>query len=149
VDWSANSRLLLVDAVSWTYESDSGSQYNPLIYDISSGLFQQPPIYSALKKYFKSECDFEIRSQGFSPDNGLVFILKPALPDPNAPHETPCVKHSELFLYNPIDKSIHQLPSNYRVHRSGSMSAATRPGAPLNTVFPDWEDGLFHPTSGR
>ena len=126
VDWSADDRLLLVDAISWTYESDSGSQYNPLIYDVSSGLFQQPPIQSALKKYFKNECDFEIRSEGFSPGNGLVIRLKPALPDPNDPDEASCVKHPGLFLYNGTDNSIHQLPTSYKIHRNGSMSTPAR-----------------------
>lgn len=121
VDWSKDGSLLLTEAVSWTYESDSGKDYNAFIYDVSTGLFQQPPVYPLFKEFFKKECEFQVKTEGFDVSSNVILKVSLHCQIPMLQNQISCVKTPTLFLYDMRKNSIQELPSNYKIQHYGKF----------------------------
>jgi len=80
VDWSSDSRRLLVELADWHYEQP-GISRNILIYDTRYTTFQQPELIPALAKAYAHDCSFNIRVAGFNPAGKIVLEADPLSPE--------------------------------------------------------------------
>lgn len=123
VDWSKDNSLLLTESVSWTYDSDSGSEYHPFLYDVPKHRFEQPPVYAVLRKqFFKRidglECELDIRSKGFDPENNLVLSAEIKPPGYNG-YAGACHHLPKTILYKLRTNTAIELPLKYQPSHYG------------------------------
>ena len=134
VDWSNDGRFLLADLVLWVYESDALLMRVPIIYDVTKGEFMRPDVYHFLDEYYKTSffkekpdpsaprCEFELRSEGFSPDgNIIVSASRPA--DDSSFEQEFCLDKKQTFLFELGTNKINRLPPNYKVQHYGTWDS--------------------------
>jgi hypothetical protein len=128
VDWSADGRFLLADLVLWVYESDALLMRAPIIYDVTKSEFMRPDVYHFFDEYYKTSffqekpepsaprCEFELRSEGFSPDGNIIVSASRPQDDPSFEQEF-CLDKKQTFLFDLRTNKINLLPSNYKVQQ--------------------------------
>ena len=137
VDWSRDGRLLLANLVIWRYETDGGIRRLPVIYDIRENKFTQPDIYHFFDQSYKTDayeekkdptsthCDYELLTEGFSPEGDLVLSATRPPPYPDGDEPAFCFDRKQMFLFELAANKITRLPSNYKVrHYSTSRPLA-------------------------
>lgn len=146
VDWSRDGRLLLADLVLWVYESDALVMRVPIIYDVTKGEFIRPDVYHFFDEYYKTSffkekseptaprCEFELRSEGFSPDSSIIVSASRPPDDPSFEQEF-CLDKKQTFLFDLGANKINRLPLNFKVSHYGTWDSR----AVLNSI-PTKED---------
>jgi hypothetical protein len=100
LDWSPNGNQLLAEVTSWTYESDSGFGYLPLIYNSSSNSARElEAMDKTLTRFFGANCDFQDNVRGWRNDEQLLVRVSPPLTT-EEDEEYFCVKRPRLFAYD-------------------------------------------------
>lgn len=131
VDWSSDGGFLLADLVLWEYESDSGFMRVPIIYDVRKSAFIRPDVDHFFGEYYridasKENCEFELLTEGFSPDGNLIFSA--ARPPLNPTYEQVfCLDEKQTFLFELGTNKITRLPSNYKAQHYGTWSSGGFP----------------------
>ena len=124
--------MLLVNLVTWRYETDARVLRLPVIYDIREDKIAQPDLYHLFDQYYKTDayegkedpglthCDYELLTQGFSPEGNL--ILSATRPPPYVDGDEPvfCFDQNQMFMLELRTNEITRLPSNYKVQHYGS-----------------------------
>ena len=138
VDWSRDGRFLLADLVLWVYESDAILMRVPIIYDVTKSEFMRPDVYHFFDEYYKTSffkqkpdpsarwCEFELRSEGFSPDGNIIVSASRPPDDPSFEQEF-CLDKKQTFLFDLGTNKIKQLPSNYKAQHYGTWSSGGVP----------------------
>jgi hypothetical protein len=116
IDWSSDSRYLLVEWQRSSYESE-WSGHNVLLFDAKTRRFLRPDIYRALSEYFSRDCWALASAEGFTLDNRVVVG---AFPDQYEP-ESSCVQDTHVFLFDPREETLKPLPKDYSVQRYGTV----------------------------
>lgn len=80
LDWSSDSRRLLVELAGWQYEQP-GATHNVLLYDTRNGTFQQPDLARSLAKAYGHECSLDFRVLGFNVKGTIVLEAHPLSPE--------------------------------------------------------------------
>lgn len=80
VDWSKDSRYLLLELAQWQYESP-GVTRSPMVYDTQWKVFQQPEMTHVLDKHFGMQCEADVRVLGFLPESKIALETKPLAPE--------------------------------------------------------------------
>ena len=80
LDWSADSRRLLVELAEWQNEQPGVSR-GVLIYDSKNGTFQQPEMAHILAKTYSRDCSLNLRVMGFSAQGAIVLEGQPLSPE--------------------------------------------------------------------
>ena len=120
VDWSPDGHLLLTEATTWTYESDSGITYTPLLYDTTTNSFLQPELNQALTKRLSDKsCGFDIRAKGFANQDNLVLKAEKR---PGDDDEGNCRELPKLIRYEMKSGKLQELPGDYQIHRFGKFA---------------------------
>ena len=99
VGWSPDGTKLLAEVTSWKYETDSGFEYTPLIYDVSTNSAKEiPALEKSLLLYFGSNCEFEHSVRGWVTDQQIrVRISRTQESEEYEQHF--CVDGPKLFVY--------------------------------------------------
>jgi hypothetical protein len=131
VDWSSDGRFLLADMVLWEYESDALVMRVPIIYDVTKSEFIRPDVYHFFDEYYKTSffkekpepsaprCEFELRTEGFSPDGNIIVSASRPPDDPSFVQEF-CLDKKQTFLFELGTNKITRLPSNYKLQHYGT-----------------------------
>jgi len=134
VDWSKDGRFLLADLVLWVYESDAILMRVPIIYDVTKSEFIRPDVYHFFDEYYKTSffkekpepsaprCEFELRSEGFSPDGNIIVSASRPPDDPSFEQEF-CLDKKQTFLFELGTNKINRLSANYKVQRYGTSES--------------------------
>src|SRR5690349_6784297 len=80
VDWSEDSRAVLLELAQWQYESP-GITRSPMVYDTASIVFQQPDMAHVLDKHFGMECASDVHVLGFLPERKIAIETRPLTPE--------------------------------------------------------------------
>lgn len=138
VDWSRDGKFLLTDLVFWEYESDALLTRVPTIYDVTKNKFMRPDVYHFFDEYYKTDffeekseptgthCEFELRAEGFSPDDDIILSASRPPEDPSF-EQVFCLDQKQMFLYNLDTNNIKPLPSSFKPQRYGSWESVGIP----------------------
>ncbi len=136
VDWSKDGRLLLANLVIWRYETDGRIRRLPVIYDIGENKITQPDLYHFFDQYYKTDayeekedpgsthCDYELLTEGFSPEGNLILSATRPPPYPDGDEPVFCFDEKQTFLFELAANKITRRASNYKVQHYGTWSLA-------------------------
>ncbi len=80
VDWSQDSRELLLQLAQWQYDSP-GVARSPVVYDTLWTYFQQPEMAQVFGKHFGMDCGADVHVLGFLPEGKIAIETKPLTPE--------------------------------------------------------------------
>jgi|SRR5580692_2122840 hypothetical protein len=100
LDWSPDGGQLLGEVTFWTYESDAGYGYIPVVYNASTDSAREvPAVDKALIRLFGSGCGFEDHVTGWRTERRLLVRVTRSL-STEGEEENFCVKEPQLFVYD-------------------------------------------------
>jgi hypothetical protein len=127
VDWSKDGRFLLLELVSWEYETDGGITRVPIVYDVTTGEFIRPDVYQFFDKYYwsdasKKDCEFDLATRGFSSEGHLILA---ATRPPVSPtyDQVFCFAGQQTFDFQLGTGMITRLPETYKVRQYGTRQS--------------------------
>jgi dipeptidyl aminopeptidase/acylaminoacyl peptidase len=120
VDWSPKGHRLLIVEGLWSYGSDFGGSVIR-IYDADSGkLSSESFVEDAFRKHAGKDCIGVFQPLGFSEDGGIVVKAGPYFDvGEEQPREDSCVPKQRLWLIEPPQDAIKQLPEGYKPKHYG------------------------------
>ena len=110
IGWSPGGDHLLAEITSWIYESDTGFEYTPVVYDVATSTAQEN---SALEKALKDRlgnCSYEHNLTAWKTNTQVLVKISPFV-DVDADDEYSCFKRPKLFLYDLQTNLLIPLPS--------------------------------------
>jgi hypothetical protein len=111
VDWSPSGERLLAEITFWTYESDVGFGYLPVIYNASTNSAREvQSMDKALVGLLGSDCGFEDHVRGWRTEEQLLVIVSPSL-GVEQDEESSCVKQPRSLLYNLRNDTLQTIPA--------------------------------------
>lgn len=123
VDWSPDSRYLLLELWRWQYGSDVFSSYL-LVYDVKMDLFRDPDLKSIFGKRFRKECwGVDVQGLGFTAGGKIVLAA-----EDDKTLGTACLEKRSLWLLDPdqVHPQIEPLPDDYKIMRYGTFESDPR-----------------------
>jgi hypothetical protein len=118
VDWSPDSRYLLLMTQYWQYESDFGSSA-VRVFDSISGVFTGRESLR-IEKPSGNPCTWDGTALGFSPDGKVVARVLPTFDQHgDTPDLFSCVKKPELRAFDFLTGHSSPLPDGFRVNQYG------------------------------
>ncbi len=120
IDWSADSRYLLVEIAMGQWGSDWGD-WEILVYDTRSEYAQVPITYHLLECYFGHECDAYVRPLGFV-KGGVAVEVRPSYDAEGLLEPTSCVKESARFVLNFFSGELAPLPAGIEIRHYGKQT---------------------------
>jgi hypothetical protein len=118
VDWSQDSRYLLLMTANWQYESDWGGRAIKVL-DAYSGVIAGQPFFT-LRKLSGYPCRWDGVALGFSPDGKVVARILPTFNDMNnTPDDDSCVKKPELRKLDFKTEDASPLRGDFQVEHYG------------------------------
>ena len=118
VDWSADSRRLLLELAEWQYEAP-GVTRSIVIYDARNGTFQQPDFPRIFHKLFERECSLDIRVSGFTAEGKIVFDSEPLTPEEEEVFAVPsCSRKKETYEMDRTTETIVSVPTAPKLQRN-------------------------------
>lgn len=115
VDWSADSRYLLVELWKWQYYSDTIGTW-VLVYDAEKDLFLSPDLNRLFSRRFGQECWLDIKLLGFASDNRVAFEA-----EDNEMIGSACLEKKSRWLVEPTRGDLMRMPEDYKVSTYGKM----------------------------
>jgi hypothetical protein len=129
VDWSPDSRFILVQLMEWVYRSESWSS-TLILYDTKTRARLRLTLNDVFSAAMKKECALDGTAAGFTRDNKIVFYAKPV--DEEFAGAS-CVAAPSGWIVDPRSRAVAPLPSDYMYEYWGEIeSASTKPGARKN-----------------
>ena len=124
VDWSADSRRLLLELAEWQYETPSITR-SILIYDSRNTTFQQPDFGQIFRKQFRIECSLDIHANGFTPEGKIIFETHPLSPEEEEVLSLPsCSRKKEIYEMDRTTETIIALPNAPKLQRNAKIEPA-------------------------
>jgi len=121
VDWSADSRRLLLELAEWQYETPAITR-SILIYDSRNGTFQQPDLAQVFRKQFRIDCSLDIHVTGFTPEGKIVFETEPLSPEEEEVLSLPsCARKKEIYEMDRTTETIIALPNPPKLQRNAKI----------------------------
>jgi len=121
VDWSADSRRLLLQLAQWQYGSP-GVTRSPLVYQAEFGIFQQPDLSRSFRKQFGIDCSLEVRVAGYSADGKIVIETTPLTPEEEEVLAIPsCSRKKSQWVLTISSESLTPLPENPKIVRNAKL----------------------------
>jgi dipeptidyl aminopeptidase/acylaminoacyl peptidase len=100
IGWSPDGDHLLVEVTSWAYETDTGFEYTPVIYDAATSKAQEnSALEKALIDQVGKDCSFEHNLTQWK-TNAQVLVRVSPYRDVDGSDEYSCVKQPKLLLYD-------------------------------------------------
>ena len=126
VDWSPDSRRLLIEVSYWQYQSDVTGQA-VLLYDTVHGTFDTPDVTGILAKKLGRSCEVQFSVKGFSADGDIVIEMKPYHRE-GTDSEPGCLTKEGLWLLNWDRETLEPLASGVAVQHYGKWMPQPRAG---------------------
>jgi len=121
VDWSADSRRLLLELAEWQYETPAITR-SILIYDSRNGTFQQPDLAQVFRKQFRIECSLDIHVTGLTPEGKIIFETQPLSPEEEEVLSLPsCSRKKEIYEMDRTTETIIALPNSPKLQRNAKI----------------------------
>jgi hypothetical protein len=114
IDWSADSKQLLADAMTWHYFSED-LKHHAIVYNVSSGSLQRLDLDKLFSEYAKQDCEIDGRIRGFASDGSVVLEVWPI---DEVYGESSCVKRRSIWQLKPSSHQLTQLPSKFKLKRN-------------------------------
>jgi hypothetical protein len=112
LDWSPSGDRLLAEVTFWTYESDIGFGYIPVIYDASTNSAKElRSMDKALVQHLGSDCSFEDHVRGWKTDQRLLVRVSPD-PSTEEDEDHSCVAQPRFFVYDIQRDTLQAVQSN-------------------------------------
>jgi hypothetical protein len=125
VDWSADSRRLLLELAEWQYETP-GTARSILIYDARNGTFQQPDMMHLFRKQFGIECSLNIHVTGFTGEGKIGFETQPLFPEEEEVLALPsCSRKKETYELDRSSETIIAVPGALKIQRNAKIEPAS------------------------
>ena len=122
VDWSGDSRRLLLELVQWEYDSPSVSR-TPVVYDVNYGVFQQPELNQVFSRHFGLECSMNVHVVGFSPESKVVIETQPLSPEEEEVLAVPSCSHKKgAWLLSIATETLTALPDASKVQHYAKIA---------------------------
>jgi len=126
VDWSADSRRLLLELAQWSYDSP-GVTNTPIIFDARHGVFQHFDLNHALSKQFGVECSLQVRVSGFASDGKIALETQPLSPEEEEVLALPtCAKKKAYWLLSPSSETLAALPDAAKASHNAKIERADK-----------------------
>jgi hypothetical protein len=110
IGWSPAGDHLLVEVTSWTYETDTGFEYTPVIYDAATSTAQEnSALEKALIDHLGKDCSFEHNLTHWKTNRQVLVKVSP-YQAVDGSDEYSCVKQLKLFLYDLQTNSLIPFP---------------------------------------
>lgn len=109
IGWSPDGERLLAEITSWIYESDTGFEYTPVIYDSASSTARENSTLEKALKDHLGNCSYEHNLTRWKTDTQVVVKVSPYV-DVDGSDEYSCLKQSKLFLFDLKSSSLVPLP---------------------------------------
>jgi hypothetical protein len=124
VDWSSDSRRLLVEVAEWQYEQP-GVVRSVIIFDSVTGTFQQPELGHVLAKTYGHECSLNMRVLGFGTQGGIVLEASPLSPEEEEVQGmSSCARKKTFFELDRATENLVSVPEMPKVpHNARSEQA--------------------------
>lgn len=126
VDWSADSRFLLLDLLTWYYFSE-GWDHTVLLYDTKEGAVSSFPLNEIFSPLRGEPCVVEAQVIGFSKEGNVVIDIAPMGDDELW---LSCVDERGRWLLNPNSKKVDRAAAKLKVKRIGRKGARGGPKSP-------------------
>lgn len=110
IGWSPDGQHLLSEITSWFYESDTGFEYTPVIYEAGSPTAQENAAFEKALKHYLGNCSYEHNLTSWKTNSQVVVKVSPYL-DVDGSDEYSCLKRPKLLLYDLQSNSLIPLPS--------------------------------------
>lgn len=110
VGWSPSGERLLAEITSWIYESDTGFEYTPVIYDSATSTAQEDSAMEKALKDYLGNCSYLHNLTHWKTDTQVVVKVSPYL-DVDGSDEYSCIKQPKLFVFDLQSNSLIPLPS--------------------------------------
>jgi hypothetical protein len=122
IGWSPDGDQLLVEVTSWAYETDTGFEYSPVIYDAATSAAQEDSaMENALVGHLGKECSFEHNLIRWKTNRQVLVRISP-YQDVDGSDEYSCVKQPKLLLYDLQTNSLIPIPPHpSKSNRYGSV----------------------------
>lgn len=118
VDWSGDSRRLLLELAEWQYETP-GIMRSIVIYDTKYGTFQQPDLASVFRKQFGIDCSLDIHVAGFTGEGRIVFETQPLTPEEEEVLSFPsCSRKKEIYEMDRSTEAIVAIPGQPKIQHN-------------------------------
>ena len=112
IGWSPGGDHLLAEITSWAYETDTGFEYTPVVYDsVTSAALENLALEKALIDHLGKGCSFEHNLTRWK-TNGQVFVKISPYEAVDGSDEYSWVKKSKLFLFDLRTNSLLPFVSN-------------------------------------
>jgi hypothetical protein len=110
IGWSPGGDHLLAEITLWTYETDTGFEYTPVIYDAATSTAQENwALEKALMGYLGKDCSFEHNLTHWKTNRQVLVKVSPYRAVDGS-DEYPCVKQPKLLLYDLQTNSLFPFP---------------------------------------
>lgn len=123
VDWSKDGSALLLELVTWQYESE-GVAKSLLLYVPEFGIFHRRDFSPIFAKRHGKDCGVHIELEGFDPDGKVILKTGPVDADEEEMGVESCVSKVGRWRFNPDDDSLVELGGNFRVQKYGKIVKA-------------------------
>jgi hypothetical protein len=125
LDWSADNRRLLAEIAEWQYEQP-GTTRSVLIYDSTTGTFQQPELARALVKTYGHECSFNFRALGFGAQGGAVVLeAQPLSPEEEEVQGlSSCARKKTYFELDRATENLVSVPEIPKLEHNAKSESA-------------------------
>ncbi|MGH9407357.1 MAG: hypothetical protein ACRD3D_16180 [Terriglobia bacterium] len=119
IDWSRDSRYLLFQVFDGNYASDAGGWGVGLL-AARYGVFWPPVFpYQALEDHLRRNCSARIIALGFSQEDSVILKVSPYYDETGTMENDTCVKKQGLWSLDPSQRTMLELPDNYKVQQYG------------------------------
>ncbi len=126
IDWSADSRRLLLELAQWQYESP-GVTRSPLIYQAELGVFQQPDLSRSFRKEFGIDCSMDVHVAGYSALGKIIIETEPMTPEEEEVLAIPsCSRKKGEWVLNVSAESITPLSESAKIVRNAKIEPAPK-----------------------
>ena len=121
LDWSADSRYLLVQLWIWQEASDWGAS-EILVWDSKNDFAEHPQ--NVLERTFEKRCSGVIRAIGFDTGNRVIVNLAPFYEeDEDAPATDSCVRVEGRWILNFTFGALERAPADVHIQHNAHWSA--------------------------
>jgi hypothetical protein len=103
---------LLAEVTAWTYETDTGFEYTPVVYDAETSAAQEiSALENALMDYLGKDCSFDHNLARWKTNRQVLVKVLP-YQDVDGSDEYSCLKQTKLLLYDLQTNSLTPFPTH-------------------------------------
>lgn len=99
IGWSPSGERLLAEITSWIYESDTGFEYTPVIFDAATSAAEENSAFEKALKDHLGNCSYEHNVTQWKTNTQVLVKVSPYL-DVDGSDEYSCLKQPKMFVFD-------------------------------------------------